>query len=121
METLEKLLNQPLKAIIDNGFSLRVLAQINRYQTLRTRCLTSLYIILALCLMSVFPIFELAKTLFTSFISFCQTIGQVLTPKVAILTPKNIDISPFMQEPIVIGTTMIIIGFILVFFMSEQQ
>lgn len=121
METLEKLLNQPLKVIIDNGFSLRVLAKINRYQTLRVRFLTSLYIVLTFCLISIFPIFDLVKKLFASLISFCQAIGQVLTPKVTMLIPKNIELSPFIQEPLICFSLVLGIGFVFTLFLSEQQ
>lgn len=107
MDTLEKLLSQPLRAIVDNGFSLQVLEKINRYQVLRFRILCALNCLLTCIFLIFFPIKKLIENSVTYVITYSQTIGQWLLPTTyAELTTKNISISQLMQDPLTLCIIM---------------
>jgi hypothetical protein len=121
METLERLLKQPLKAISDNGFSLQVIEKINRYQTIRFRVLLSLYSILTLIFFSFLPVSQLAKNFINNLTLFCTAISHYLTPNYSEPTIKNISLSQLVQEPITLCTIMIITCLSLVFLMHNTE
>lgn len=107
MDTLEKLLSQPLRAIVDNGFSLQILEKINRYQVLRFRILCALNCLLACIFLIFFPIKKLIENSVTHVITYSQAIGQWLLPTTyAELTIKNISISQLMQDPLTLCIIM---------------
>jgi hypothetical protein len=110
METLEKLLSQPLQSIPDNGFSLKILEKINHYQTLRFRILCALYCFLGLILAIFFPIKQVIQNTLVHLISYSQTASQLLLPTTySEITLKSISMPHLVQNPLAICTIMIFI------------
>ncbi len=110
MNTLEQLLSQPLKTIVDNGFSLQVLEKINRYQAFRAKIFSMLTIVLSLIFISVFPVKDWFVNLFNSTQNFGSSFAQQVMPSEVINNGKILlNSSELFQQP----STIIPVCFIL--------
>ena len=112
MDTLEQLLSQPLKTIVDNGFSQRIIERINQYQTLRTKVFSVLTVTLSLIFLWAFPVKNWLTGLFTTTQDLGNSFAQKIMPSEIISQVKLLlNANDIFQQP----SALISISFITLF------
>lgn len=109
MDPIEKWLTTPLAAIVDNGFSKQVMANIQHYQNIRHTILVSVFILLAIGTSAFLSLTSLLQTFISQFVQLLMPVQQML-PKYLPL-----DSSLLLKQPINIGCLVIMISLFALF------